>query len=198
MDQSWVREMVAEHEGRLQWARLSLLGLSVGDALGEHCFGAQNTPWLKERRTPPGPWVFTDDTVMGISITDTLAEKWKIDPDHLAQLFAERYWKEPDRGYGRGAHLLLGDLVRGRPWRMAAQALGCGRKVICSDTVPFALWCAACCARDFAEALWTLVSVGGDVDTNSAIVGSIVVLSAGPSCLPPRWLDATEKLPGQS
>lgn len=49
------------------------------------------------------------------------------------------------------------------------------------DTVPFALWCAARHIDDYAEAIWTTVSAGGDNDTNCAIVGGIVVLAGGPN-----------------
>ena len=36
------------------------------------------------------------------------------------------------------------------------------------------------------------MSVGGDCDTNAAIVGGIVALSAGRENLPPEWLKARE------
>ena len=57
--------------------------------------------------------------------------------------------------------------------------LGNGSRITAPDTVPFALWCAARHIDDYAEALWTTVSAGGDNDTNCAIVGGIVVLANG-------------------
>jgi ADP-ribosylglycohydrolase len=47
---------------------------------------------------------------------------------------------------------------------------------------------------DFAEAMWTTASVGGDIDTNCAIVGGIVALSCGREGIPVEWLAAREAL----
>lgn len=76
-----------------------------------------------------------------------------------------------------------------------AAVLGCGRRTSAQDTVPFALWAAARYGADFAEAIWSTVSAGGDVDTTCAIVGGL--LGAAPGCAPPRdWGERTESLPG--
>jgi ADP-ribosylglycohydrolase len=74
----------------------------------------------------------------------------------------------------------------------AASRLGNGSRVISSDTVPFCLWCAARHAGNYEEALWSTASVYGDVDTNCAIVGGIVALSAGRASIPQGWLTARE------
>lgn len=76
----------------------------------------------------------------------------------------------------------------------AAAKLGNGSRVIASDTVPFCLWCAARHASSFEDALWTAVSVGGDIDTNCAIIGGIVALGAGREGIPSAWLAAREPL----
>jgi ADP-ribosylglycohydrolase len=76
--------------------------------------------------------------------------------------------------------------------RTAASVLGNGTQVIASDTVPFCLWCAARHVGDYTGALWTTVSGLGDRDTTCAIVGGIVVLSAGRESIPPEWLNARE------
>jgi ADP-ribosylglycohydrolase len=72
--------------------------------------------------------------------------------------------------------------------------LGSGYRVIASDTVPFALWCAARHLDDYAEALWATVAGLGDRDTTCAIVGGIVALSAGRASIPADWLAAREPL----
>jgi ADP-ribosylglycohydrolase len=74
----------------------------------------------------------------------------------------------------------------------AASRLGNGLQVIASDTVPFCLWCAARHPDNYPEALWSTVSVYGDIDTNCAIVGGIVSLSAGRESIPLEWLSARE------
>jgi ADP-ribosylglycohydrolase len=74
----------------------------------------------------------------------------------------------------------------------AASRLGNGSRVIASDTVPFCLWCAARHADNYRAALWSAVSVYGDIDTNCAIIGGIVALSAGRESIPAEWLSARE------
>ena len=97
---------------------------------------------------------------------------------------------ETRAGLERAAALGLGRTVE-----EAVATLGNGSRITAPDTVPFALWCAARHIDDFAEALWTTVSAGGDNDTNAAIVGGIVVLANGRAAIPADWLAAREPLP---
>ncbi len=60
----------------------------------------------------------------------------------------------------------------------AAERLGSGQEVLATDTVPFALWCAARHLDDYAAAMWSTVSGLGDRDTTCAIAGGVVALSA--------------------
>lgn len=76
----------------------------------------------------------------------------------------------------------------------AAAVLGSGGRVISSDTVPFALWCAARHLDDFEEALWATVSGLGDRDTTCAIVGGTVALAVGRDRLPRSFVEAREPL----
>jgi ADP-ribosylglycohydrolase len=76
----------------------------------------------------------------------------------------------------------------------AANALGNGESILAKDTVPFCLWCAAAHLDNFAEALWTAVRVGGDIDTNCAIIGGIVALAVGREGLPEKWFRFRERL----
>ena len=73
-----------------------------------------------------------------------------------------------------------------------ARALGNGSLVTAPDTVPFCIWMAAHHLDRFIDALGITVSVGGDCDTNAAIVGGIVALSAGRGSIPAEWLKARE------
>ncbi len=76
----------------------------------------------------------------------------------------------------------------------AANALGNGSQITASDTVPFCLWCAAAHLDNYKEALWAAVRVGGDIDTNAAIVGGIVAMAVGREGIPVEWLRAREEL----
>ena len=111
-------------------ARLSLDGLSVGDAFGELFFGDYGRAFFSHvpRNTsgddlPAGPWPWTDDTHMALSIVEVLEHFGGIEQDALAGAFARRFAEEPYRGYGSGAIRLLGAMAGGDDWRSASPAL---------------------------------------------------------------------------
>ena len=94
---------------RLGAARLSLEGLSVGDAVGHN-------PAL----TGSG-WRYSDDTEMAIAIIDVLREHGSIEQDSLAAAFAQRFERDPERGYGAVAYWQLHQLLQGRDWRSVSK-----------------------------------------------------------------------------
>jgi ADP-ribosylglycohydrolase len=77
----------------------------------------------------------------------------------------------------------------------AADVLGNGQRIRCSDTVPFALWTAAVHLDDYEAALWATAAGLGDVDTTCAITGGIVAARTGLGAAPRIWLDLREPLP---
>ncbi len=301
------REVVASTTAALARARLALEGLSIGDAFGERFFLSPSTVegLIRSRAIPATPWYWTDDTAMALSVFEILSTHGRIDPDALADRFAQRYRRDPMRGYGAKAHEILHAIGLGQRWRQVASEpfggqgsmgngsamrvapiggyfaddldqvvhharasaepthahpdaqagaiavavaaavasqmgrgmrersgesllhnvvrrtppgatragveraaslsllsapgaavaeLGNGSQVICSDTVPFALWCAARHLGDFEEALWTTVSGLGDRDTTCAIAGGVVALSVGAEGIPRAFADAREPL----
>jgi ADP-ribosylglycohydrolase len=112
------------HTERLRRAAQSLQGLSCGDAFGERFFLPDEVvaSLVQRRMTPAPPWFFTDDTVMAISILETLAEHKEINPESLARSFAGRY--DPGRGYGPAMHTLLPMIRRQhKAWRTEPAAL---------------------------------------------------------------------------
>jgi len=291
-----------EHDP-LSRALLSLRGLAIGDSFG-NLFGFDpEAPrrYVEARKLLPKPTGHTDDTEMALAVVEVLAGCGRINQDALARRFVERFERDPDRGYGKMARIILRDLVRGGDWRTASAAafggsgsmgnggamrvaplgawfaddlealireakasaevthshpegqagavavaaaaayawrlrgsdgaggamlegvlaatpesetrrrigrvveligvatahevaaeVGNGYLVTAQDTVPYALWCAATYAGDYVEALVETVSTGGDADTNCAIVGGIVALSAGLNSIPSAWLDGGE------
>lgn len=99
----------------------SLVGLSVGDALGAQYFvPGTSTADLLAGSLPPAPWPWTDDTEMALTVFTELRDHGELDPDRLAVMFAERC--EPYRGYGPGAVTILHAIRDGAPWAQAAQA----------------------------------------------------------------------------
>jgi len=292
---------------RLARAYQSLQGLCCGDAFGERFFIPEEIALslIDHKAVPAPPWIFTDDTMMAISIVSTLEECEEIDQNHLATSFARNY--DPTRGYGPAMHGLLGsirqrrghwreeaqalfggqgsfgngsamrvaplgayfaddldmvvaqaersavtthchpeavagaiavalaaalawqhkntpqaptvsellqqvqqrtpisdvrrgiqkaiDLPKGTPVRAAVSILGNGSMVTAQDTVPFALWSAACHLDDYEEALWATVRGLGDRDTTCAMVGGVVVMYAGVRSIPKEWLDCREPIP---
>ncbi|HOD81731.1 MAG: ADP-ribosyl-(dinitrogen reductase) glycohydrolase [Planctomycetes bacterium ADurb.Bin126] len=114
---------------RLARARLSLEGLSVGDAFGQASFGfGANIEFaLQQRQSPPAPWPYTDDTVMALSIVEELTARGRIDQDELAERFAAAFLVEPDRGYGQTAMRILWEIARGLDWREVSRGAFAGQ-----------------------------------------------------------------------
>jgi len=76
----------------------------------------------------------------------------------------------------------------------AAPHLGNGSRISCQDTVPFCVWAAARHLDDYRAAILNTIRVGGDIDTNCAIVGGIVSLAVGVQGIPRDWLRDREEL----
>lgn len=109
------------HSERVARARLSLEGLSLGDAYGMHFefdSSVDRPGSIMAPALPSGPWRYTDDTEMALSIYAELRRHGAIDSDRLARSFAERYTYA--RAYGAGATQLLESLRAGGSWRELA------------------------------------------------------------------------------
>lgn len=106
----------------IETALLSLEGLSVGDAFGQMFFSVPSRA-LAARELPPGPWHWTDDTHMALSVVEVLRNYDRIHQDALACLFAERFMQEPDRGYAGGAQTVLRRIYQGEYWKKIAPTL---------------------------------------------------------------------------
>jgi hypothetical protein len=70
--------------------------------------------------------------------------------------------------------------------RNAAASLDNGREICAPDTVPFAQWAASKHLDDLEAGLWATAAVGGDIDTNCAIVGGIIAARTGQTRSPRR------------
>ncbi len=75
-----------------------------------------------------------------------------------------------------------------------AREVGNGAEISAQDTVPFCIWSACRNLGCYREALLSTIEVGGDCDTNCAIVGGVVSAYSSASDIPEDWLAAREPL----
>ncbi len=121
--------MTSDARIRLELARETLEGLSVGDALGEalsyqHYRVREQQDFSAFR---PGVVRFTDDTAMALGILECLSICKAIDEDALAWIFAKNFKADPERGYGKMARRILAQLCEGGGWRaVSSSAFGGG------------------------------------------------------------------------
>lgn len=116
-------------EARLARARMSLEGLSVGDAFGGmyfvYCRTGEDYVWgpggmVEKRLLFAPPWDWTDDTLMACSVYANLRDFGQVNQDALADDFAHRY--DPARGYGPSMHGQLQSVRAGMPWAYVAHS----------------------------------------------------------------------------
>ena len=110
------------HDERVSRARLSLEGLSVGDAFGDRFFvnPSMVDQLIHERALPRPPWPYTDDTEMALGIVFELERAGAISQNSLARRFVSLY--DPSRGYGPAIHRVLRGIADGSDWRALASS----------------------------------------------------------------------------
>lgn len=105
--------------GNLNAARLALEGLSIGDGFGDGFFGFSTLDRIIRRTLPDAPWLYTDDTNMALSIYEILRIYGTIEPQMLAQSFADHF--DPSRKYGSAMYGLMRQFAAGEPWTVAGR-----------------------------------------------------------------------------
>ena len=128
-----------------------------------------------------------------VALAAAMAWRLKEETEHAQKLFAEVLRLTPESQVRRKM-LLASQTPADLDVKLVAKALGCGELVTAPDTVPFCVWVAAHHLDDYAVTLAKTISVGGDCDTNAAIVGGIVALSTGRQGIPEDWLKAREPI----
>jgi ADP-ribosylglycohydrolase len=111
--------------GNVEAATLSLHGLVLGDAFGETWFfrpAEQVERLIDERSVSDGPWPWTDDTAMAISLYRMLRDHGQVVQDTLADLFARAYAADPYRNYGPSMHGVLRAIGEGESWQTITAA----------------------------------------------------------------------------
>jgi ADP-ribosylglycohydrolase len=109
-----------------------------------------------------------------------------------SQLLFDAVLRHTPESQVRRGILLASTMPPETPVAEGARALGNGSLVTAPDTVPFCLWMAAHHLDRFVDALGNTINADGDCDTNAAIVGGILALSAGRESIPSEWLKARE------
>lgn len=169
--------------------RVAPLGAYFADDL-ERCADAARASSLVTHTHPEG--------VAGtVAVAVGAAMAWRM-RDEIGAGFAPDFFEEvlrltPESQVRRGI-LLASQTPMDVPLNDVAKALGNGSLVTAPDTVPFCIWMAAHHPGHFVEAIGKTISVGGDCDTNAAIVGGMVALSAGRASIPGDWLKARETI----
>ncbi len=113
--------------------------------------------------------------------------------ERAPRLFEEVLKRTPKSEVREGLSLAA-RLESGTTANDASRALGNGSLITAPDTVPFAIWCAVHFLDDFVEAISQTISVGGDCDTNAAIVGGIVASCSEIDVIPTEWRESCEAL----
>ena len=114
----------SSQQNRIVRAKISLEGLSVGDAIGE----ALSYQYYRCREigdftgVRAGSIRYTDDTAMSIALVETLQRLGESDEDVLAWAYGSHFRKDPERGYGKGARRLLEEIATGGDWRALSKA----------------------------------------------------------------------------
>ena len=169
--------------------RVAPLGAYFADDL-ERC-AAQAKASSQVTHTHP------EGTAGAIAVAVAAAVAWQLrehsDADRARVFFDAVLRHTPESQVRRGI-LLASTTPPEIPEAEVARSLGNGSLVTAPDTVPFCIWMAAHHFNHFANALGKTVSVGGDCDTNAAIVCGIVALSAGRESIPIEWLKAREPI----
>ncbi len=113
--------MDSSTQARIERARQSFTGLTVGDAFGQTFFIEQDEAERRAdaREWAEGTWLYTDDTLMGLAVLETLEQTGRIDQDFLAKALGLRY--AADRGFGPAMHRLLTRVREGEDWRVVAR-----------------------------------------------------------------------------
>jgi|ERR1051326_1301285 ADP-ribosylglycohydrolase len=132
-----------------------------------------------------------------VAIAVAAAMSWhlrSVSPDQRALKLFDAVLQLTQESQVRRKILVASQIPKDLEPEAIAKMLGRGDLVTAPDTVPFCVWAAAHHMDNFVDALALTISVGGDCDTNAAIVGGIVALSVGRQGIPAEWLKAREPI----
>jgi poly(ADP-ribose) glycohydrolase ARH3 len=101
-----------------------MLGLALGDAIGDLAFHSPQEPALRSQITDAGRLIYTDDIAMAIDLAESILQIGRLDSQHLGDTFRANYLREPWRGYVIGPSTIFGLVVeRDISYPQAARSL---------------------------------------------------------------------------
>jgi len=164
----------------------ALLGTAVGDSLGDQLHLPADHSSMVERRLPPAPWRWTDDTAMACSVLHVLVRYGEIDADALAASFVAHY--DVDRGYGRGVDTMMREIGNGASLRELARSsfggTGSWGNGAAMRVAPIGAWF----SDDLVTAAWQADLSARVTHTHPAgVAGAVAVAvaaAASPRCTP--------------
>jgi ADP-ribosylglycohydrolase len=169
--------------------RVAPLGAYFADEL-ERCVEAARASAVVTHTHPEGA---AGTIAVGVAAAMASQLQGQQQSEYANLFFAEILRLTPESKVRRGISL-ANQTPAEIPIKDVAKALGNGSLVTAPDTVPFCIWMAAHHPLNFVEAIAKTISADGDCDTNAAIVGGIVALSAGRESIPTEWLKAREPI----
>ncbi len=169
--------------------RVAPLGAYFADDL-DRCAAVAHSSSLVTHTHPEG---VAGTIAVAVAAANAWQKRHAPDAERATKLFEEVLRLTPESQVRRKL-LLAKTTPSDMPIEIVARTLGNGSLVTAPDTVPFCIWMAAHHLDDFVEALGKTIGAGGDCDTNAAIVGGIVALSAGREGVPAKWLQDREHI----
>ncbi|AEV84471.1 ADP-ribosylglycohydrolase [Actinoplanes sp. SE50] len=179
-------------------------GLALGDAFGETWLmepAATLADALLARHVKDGPWLWTDDTAMALSLLRVLDRYGRVDQDALAVAFAESYAADPYRAYGPAMHDVLLAIGRGVPWAEATRrkfdGMGSWGNGAAMRVAPLGAWFADDLDTVVAEATRSAVVTHAHPEAVAGAVAVAVAAACSVRGVPPAELIAavTDRVP---
>ena len=178
------------HDERLERARVALEGLSVGDAFGSFFeFNSEIAHLIEERKLPPTPWSYTDDTNMALSIYESLRLHGEINQDALAASYVAHF--DPARSYGVGVHQMLTRMSNGESWQTVAKDMFFGEGSFGNDAAMHMAPIGAYFADDISRVIEQAKRAAEVTHTHPEGIAGAIAVAVAAAC---SWNSAQQDL----
>jgi ADP-ribosyl-[dinitrogen reductase] hydrolase len=159
----------------------SLLGGAIGDAWG-HAYENRTPPFRFE---PPTRLVTSDDTLLTVVTAESIVQRSRIDPEHLAGAFLESFVRREIKGVGASTLKALRDLAFGQHWQLAgAQGENAGGNGAAMRIAPVAFVVDPASPEGRAD-IWDAVRITHRND--EAYAGALAIASAINAVVSRAW-----------